>query len=86
MPYTMLPGARRPVKGPTLARLAAERPEPIDTAPPQPETSIVLFCSEQGGVAGRWMVDDGPAEMGGCARRGHKLKPTHWMAAPADPA
>jgi hypothetical protein len=61
MAYTLAPDARRPIKDPTLARLPPERAEPIDNAPRQPDTSILLFCPEQGGwQVGEWWTVDRP--------------------------
>jgi hypothetical protein len=60
-------------------------PQPIETAPREHETSVLLFCPEQGGwhVGQWWGVDR--ARWVAVIDDAIELDPTHWMAAPADP-
>jgi hypothetical protein len=57
-------------------------PQPIATAPREPERTLLLFCPEQAGWQaglwqnGRWMSTVG-VEV--------ELDPTHWRHVPPDP-
>ena len=79
MSYTMIPDARRPVKSGTLARFPLERAEPIDSAPREPDMSLMLFCPEQGGWhVGEWWPAEEPGKWVAAISTEIELQPTHW--------
>jgi hypothetical protein len=58
----------------------AAGPQPIQTAPRQPEVSVLLFCPEQGGWhLGEWWTLDRPRWVA-VIDASIELEPTHWMA------
>jgi hypothetical protein len=71
---------------PLVQAQRAVGPQLIQTAPRQHETSILLFCPEQGGwhVGQWWGVDR--ARWIAVIDAAIELEPTHWMPAPAGPA
>jgi hypothetical protein len=63
-----------------------DRAQPIHTAPRQPDTSILLFCPEQGGwQVGGWWTMERPRWVA-VLDATIELEPTYWMPTPADPA
>jgi hypothetical protein len=61
---------------------AANRPQPIASAPPADHRELLLFCPQQGGwYTGEWLGGKWVLAMD----LEHELRPTHWLIAPAWP-
>jgi hypothetical protein len=64
---------------------APEQACPIEDAPQEPDTSILLFCPEQGGWhVGEWWPNDRPRWVA-VIDADIELEPTHWQPAPPYP-
>jgi hypothetical protein len=56
--------------------------QPIDTAPIEPERTLLLYCPEQAGwQAGHWQI----GRWISTASVEVELDPTHWRPIPSDP-
>ena len=58
------------------------KPQPIASAPKEPERALLLYCPEQGGWhTGEWRQ----GEWTDALTRAKHLKPTHWTDVPPRP-
>lgn len=65
---------------------AATEPRLIETAPKRIETTILLYCPEQGGwQTGEWWTVDGPPRFVATICNDYTLEATHWLPAPDPP-
>ncbi len=82
--YTQIPDARTRVRGRTSPHQPGDI-EPIETAPKFPDTSVLLFCPEQGGWhVGEWWEVDGSGQWVAAICPDITLEPSAWIMVPAD--